>query len=306
MAAAKELVKELVVVSGKGGTGKTSLVAAFAALAQSAVLADCDVDAADLHLILDPRVLQRETFIGAPRARILAGHCVACGKCEELCRYDAIGFEGPGNGRVPRTFRVDPLVCEGCGVCAWFCAEKAIEFKPAPSGQWFVSETRHGLMVHAQLGAAEANSGRLVALVRERARLLADERGARLIIADGSPGIGCPVIASVTGASLVLILTEPTLSACHDLERVAQLASHFQIPTAVCINKSDLHAGMAEQIEGRAREIDLKIVGRIHYDPAFTRAQIRRQSIVEFGADSGAAADVRGVWEAVRRELRPG
>ena len=190
--------KELVVISGKGGTGKTSIVASFAALAEKTVLADCDVDAADLHLVLDPKIVRRMSFSGGKRARIKPGHCTACGKCEELCRFDAIHFDGPGNGRVEKTFRIDPIACEGCGVCAWFCAEDAIEFAPVINGEWYVSDTRHGPMVHAKLGIAEENSGKLVSTVRKEAGAIAEQRG----------------------LDLVLIVTEPTLSGLHDLGRV--------------------------------------------------------------------------------------
>ncbi|GMU24882.1 MAG: hypothetical protein AMXMBFR13_49530 [Phycisphaerae bacterium] len=297
-------MKELVVISGKGGTGKTSIVASFAALARECVLADCDVDAADLHLVLRPEVLKREPFTGGQRARIKADHCVACGKCEELCRFDAIRFDGPGNGRVPRTFRVDSAVCEGCGVCAWFCAEQAIELNPAVNGEWFVSDTRFGPMAHARLGVAEENSGKLVSTVRRTARGLAEERGIDLVLIDGSPGIGCPVIASVTGADLVLIVTEPTLSGLHDLERVAELVRHFEIPALVCINKWDLNPEVAASIQGRAGWHGLSIAGQVRYDRAVTEAQIHEQSVVEYAAD-GCAGDVRNVWNEVRQRLWP-
>jgi MinD superfamily P-loop ATPase len=295
-------MKELVVISGKGGTGKTSIVASFAALAGKAVLADCDVDAADLHLVLEPKVLRRQEFSGGQRARIKSGHCTACGKCEELCRFDAIYFDGPGNGKVDKTFRVDPIACEGCGVCAWFCAENAIEFGPVTNGEWFVSETRHGLLVHARLGIAESNSGKLVSTVRAEARNLAEQRGIDTVIIDGSPGIGCPVIASITGASLVLIVTEPTLSGRHDLERVADLARHFEIPAMVCVNKWDLNPQIADEIELLARRQGIQVAGRVRYDPAVTQAQIRRKSVVEYQTD-GCASDIRGVWATVRETL---
>jgi MinD superfamily P-loop ATPase len=267
-------MKELVVISGKGGTGKTSIVASFAALAQKAVLADCDVDAADLHLVLEPRILQRSQFSGGSRARIMPGHCTACGKCEEVCRYDAVFYDGPGNGRVEKTFRVDPIACEGCGVCDWFCDDNAIEFAPANNGEWFISETRHGPMVHANLGIAEENSGKLVSLVRAEARRLAAKRKLDLAIIDGSPGIGCPVIASITGADLVLIVTEPTLSGLHDLGRVTQLTKYFGIQTLVCVNKWDLNAELTTEIETNARPTGVEAVGRIRYDRAVTEAQI--------------------------------
>ncbi len=290
--------KELVVISGKGGTGKTSIVASFAALADKVVLADCDVDAADLHLVLDPKVVRRESFSGGKRARIKPGHCTACGKCEELCRFDAIYFDGPGNGRVDKTFRIDPIACEGCGVCAWFCAEKAIEFVPAVNGEWYVSETRHGPMVHAKLGIAEENSGKLVTTVRQEAGKLAEQRGIDLVLIDGSPGIGCPVIASITGADFVLIVTEPTLSGLHDLGRVADVAKHFKIPGMVCINKWDINPDVASEIERQTIERGLSVAGRVRYDRAVTDAQVRKQAVVEFQQD-GCTEDIRDLWTKV-------
>jgi MinD superfamily P-loop ATPase len=295
-------VKELAVISGKGGTGKTSLVASFAALSGQVALADCDVDAADLPLVLAPEVLRRQPFSGGKRARIRPGHCTACGKCEELCRFDAIFFDGPGNGAVEKTFRVDPVACEGCGVCAWFCAEGAIEFGPVVNGEWFVSETRCGPMVHARLGMGGENSGKLVSTVRTSAKRIAEERGLDLVLIDGSPGIGCPVIASVTGVSLVLAVTEPTLSGLHDLERVAKLTRHFGIPTLVCVNRWDLNAEVCERIEARAQDMGLAPAGRIRYDHAVTEAQMRGQAVVEYQRE-GCASDIRAVWANLTAEL---
>ena len=294
--------KELVVISGKGGTGKTSIVASLAALAGKVVLADCDVDAADLHLVLEPKVIRRESFSGGKRARIKPGHCTACGKCEEVCRFDAIYFDGPGNGKVAKTFRVDPIACEGCGVCAWFCTDNAIEFAPAVNGEWYVSDTRHGPMVHAKLGVAEENSGKLVSTVRKEAGMLAKQRSVDLVLIDGSPGIGCPVIASITGADLVLIVTEPTLSSLHDLGRVADLTRHFGITGLVCINKWDLNPDLAAEIEQQAGARGLTVAGRVRYDRAVTAAQIRRLSVIEY-QQNGCAEDIRGVWDVVSREL---
>jgi MinD superfamily P-loop ATPase len=296
-------VKELAVISGKGGTGKTSLVASFATLSRSVVLADCDVDAADLALVLAPQVVRRQPFSGGKRARIRPRHCTACGKCEELCRFDAILFDGPGNGIVERTFRVEPVACEGCGVCAWFCAEGAIEFGPVVNGEWYVSETRCGPMVHARLGIAEENSGKLVSTVRASAKQIAEERRLELVLIDGSPGIGCPVIASVTGTTLVLVVTEPTLSGFHDLERVAELTRHFGIPTLVLVNKWDLNPEICERIEARAREEGLALVGRVRYDGAVTEAQIRGKSVIEYQQD-GCASDIRAVWAKIEASLQ--
>ena len=295
-------VKELVVISGKGGTGKTSIVASFAALAEKVVLADCDVDAADLHLVLEPTIARRESFSGGKRARIKSGDCTACGKCEEICRFDAIYFDKTGNAKADKTFRIDPIACEGCGVCAWFCPENAIEFAPAVNGEWYVSDTRHGPMVHARLGIAEENSGKLVSTVRKEAGAIARQRGLGLVLIDGSPGIGCPVIASITGADMVLIVTEPTLSGLHDLGRVADVARHFDIPGMVCVNKWDLNPDIASEIERHAQERGLAVAGRVRYDRTVTEAQIRKKSVVEYQQD-GCAGDIRQVWMVVHGEL---
>ncbi|MDI6808080.1 MAG: ATP-binding protein [Candidatus Eisenbacteria bacterium] len=288
-------MKELVIISGKGGTGKTSVTASFAVLANRPVIADCDVDAADLHLVLAPDVIRRAKFTGGKKARIKPGHCIACGKREELCNFDAITFDGHGNGRVDKTFRIDPIGCEGCGVCAWFCAENAIEFGPVVNGEWYVSRTRCGPMVHARLGVAAENSGKLVSTVRREALRIAEEEHRSLIIVDGPPGIGCPVIASVTGATLVLVVTEPTVSGEHDLERVLSLTRHFNIPTAICVNKWDLNPEMTDRIEDKARQAGAQIAGRIRYDHGVTLAQMRERAVVETEAPS--AKDIRQLWD---------
>ena len=297
--------KELVVISGKGGTGKTSLVASFATLSRNCVLADCDVDAADLHLLVEPRVVRREPFTGGKRARIRQEQCTACGKCEELCRFGAISSDGPSNETTEKTFRVDPTSCEGCGVCAWFCPADAIEFSPAVNGEWIVSETRFGPMVHAKLGVAAENSGKLVSIVRSEAKQIAEQRGLDLVLIDGSPGIGYPVIASITGADLVLVVTEPTLSGLHDLKRVTDLTRHFDIPTKVCINKWDLNAEMSRAIEAKVLERGLGLAGRVRYDRAVTEAQVQRETTVEY-QQTGIAVDIRDVWMHIEATLMKG
>ena len=291
-------MKEIVVISGKGGTGKTSIVASFAALADSAVLADCDVDAADLHLVLGPDVKQTRDFSGGKSASIITDKCIGCGKCEEVCNFDAALFNGPANDVVERTYTIDSIACEGCKVCVEFCPVDAIEFKDAVNGQWFISDTRFGPMVHARLGIAQENSGKLVSLIRKEAKKIATEQNKDLIIADGSPGIGCPVIASITGADLVLIVTEPTLSGKHDLQRVAQLAANFKIPTLVCINKADINPEISDEIEKDAQSRGIKVAGRIRYTEAFTKAQIMKCSVVEY--TSGAVTeDIKALWRNV-------
>ena len=291
-------MKELVVISGKGGTGKTSIVASFAALAKNAVFADCDVDAADLHLVLEPKVKHESDFSGGKRASIVTEQCVGCGKCKDLCRFDAINSNGSLRDTEAETFTVDPISCEGCKVCVEFCPVGAIDFKDSINGRWFISDTRFGPMVHAELGIAEANSGKLVTLIRREAKRIATEEERDMIIADGSPGIGCPVIASITGADLVLIITEPTLSGMHDLGRVADLTKSFGIPTLVCINKSDLNEEMAAQIAQDAGNRGMKLAGKIRYDKAFTKAQIMKATVVEY-TGGWVSEEIKTLWRNV-------
>lgn len=285
-------MKELVILSGKGGTGKTSLTAAFAQLATSVMLCDADVDAADLHLILEPKIAAESEFIAGNQAVIRQTDCTGCGTCFDLCRFDAIRQTREG-------LFIDPMDCEGCGVCVDLCPENAIDFPQKKCGQWFVSDTRVGPMVHARLGIAEENSGRLVTLVREEARNLAVKHHLDLILTDGPPGIGCPVIASMGQANAILIVAEPTVSGVHDLERVASLAAHFKIPAMVCINKFDLNQEETEAIETLAKERSIGIAGRIPFDPAFTQAMIQGKSVLEYNENSGASRAVVRVWETV-------
>ncbi|MFI4910482.1 MAG: ATP-binding protein [Sedimentisphaeraceae bacterium JB056] len=296
-------MKEIVVISGKGGTGKTSITAAFASLANNAVLADCDVDAADLHLILTPQIKETHDFSGGKQATIIADKCIGCGKCRQLCRFDAIKFNGPANDIVGKTFTVEPVSCEGCKVCVEFCPVDAIEFNPAINGQWFISETRFGSMVHAKLGIAEENSGKLVTVIRNQAKKLAEKEGSELLIVDGSPGIGCPVIASITGSDLVLIVTEPTLSGKHDLERVAMLAKRFGIKTLVCINKADINPQMSKEIAEQATKNGIKVVAQIPYDRAFTKAQIQQQTLIEY-SDNETGRQIARIWEEIQEEIQ--
>jgi MinD superfamily P-loop ATPase len=294
-------MRELVVISGKGGTGKTSLTASFAALAEGVVIADCDVDAADLHLVMSPEVERREVFMGGHEARIRMEDCDGCGMCMQLCRFDAVRRAAGSND--DEVCVIDPAACEGCGVCVRHCPRYAIDFQERTGGEWYVSRTRRGPMVHAFLYPAAENSGKLVSLVREQARDLAVARGYSLVLIDGAPGIGCPVIASLTGVDLALVVTEPTVSGLHDLERVAAVARHFGVPVVLCVNKWDLNEAMTERIEAYGREHEMAVAGRVRYDPAVTRAQLAGVSLVEHSAD-GAAEEVRALWRDLEARLK--
>lgn len=291
-------MKEIVIISGKGGTGKTSITGAFAALAGSAVLADCDVDAADLHLLLQPQVRQTHDFSGGKEAAIIQESCTQCGKCAEVCRFGAVKWEEAASGAEGTRLCIDPVACEGCGVCAWFCPSGAIRFAEAVNGQWFLSDTRLGPLVHARLGVAQENSGKLVTLVRAQARDVAGERGSEYIIVDGSPGIGCPVIASITGADLVVIVTEPTVSGEHDLRRVAGLARHFRIPAAVCVNKADINPEVTARLRDSCAELGLFYAGSVPYDKAVTAAQVAGLTVIEYDGGSLNQA-LRELWSRV-------
>ena len=281
-------MKELVIISGKGGTGKTSVTASFAVLADRPVVCDCDVDAADLHLILEPTICERHDFQSGHEAVIRQNDCTGCGICQDLCRFGAIS-------NTVDMFHIDSISCEGCGVCVWFCPEGAIDFPQRHCGEWFVSDTRCGPMVHARLGVAAENSGKLVSTVRREAKHLAEEENLNMVIVDGPPGIGCPVIASLTGASQILVVTEPTVSGEHDLERVLSLARHFHIPAAICVNKFDINEEMTKRIEERAVSAGATVAGRIRYDSSVTRAQMQKKAVVEL--DTPGADDMKQLWK---------
>ncbi len=289
-------MKELVIISGKGGTGKTSITASFAALANHAVFADCDVDAADLHLILNPEIRERHDFHSGHEAVIREADCTGCGLCQTLCRFDAIQESGG-------TFRIDSSSCEGCGVCAAFCPAKAIDFPDRLCGEWFLSKTRFGTMIHARLGIGAENSGKLVSTVRGQAKQFAQAIQADWILVDGPPGTGCPVIASITGADAVLAVTEPTLSGQHDLQRVIELARHFKIPVFVCVNKWDINPAMTAAIESAATLSGATVLTRIPYDRSITEAQLRGQSVVEY-SEGIASQFIQTLWEKLCQLLQ--
>ena len=283
------MIREIVIVSGKGGTGKTSLTAAFAALAKNSILCDADVDAADLHLLMQPEVKEQTDFMGGSKAVIDPDLCTGCGTCRTLCRFDAISDR----------YEVDPIRCEGCGVCVDFCPEQAIAFPVQRCGEWYVSATRFGPMVHARLGIAEENSGRLVSLIRTETKKRAEERGLDLILTDGPPGIGCPVIAAIGGATALVIVVEPTVSGIHDMERVVDLAAHFKVPGMVIVNKFDLNVKMTETIEKLAVKRNIVVLGRVPFDPVFTHSMVQGQNLFEYGEETPTRQVVRDIWAKI-------
>jgi len=285
-------MKQLTVISGKGGTGKTTLLASLAFLVRGdAVLADCDVDAPDLHLLLDPEIVETRDFMGLQVARIDASECTQCGECEENCRFEAI-----------EDFQVDPRHCEGCRVCTLVCPVDAVSMVDQVSGHAYVSRTRFGTMIHAHLIPGEEASGKLVTMVRELAHEVAESEHKDLVLIDGSPGIGCPVIASITGADLALIMTEPTLSGVHDLERIVGVTLHFGVETLVCINKYDLNLEVTEQIERWCREMGIGMAEKLPFDPGVVDAMVSRKTVIEFGGPMADAIEI--LWQRLRSELQ--
>ena len=287
-------MKEVVVLSGKGGTGKTSIVASFAVLAQSKVLVDCDVDAADLHLILTPQTEEEMEFWSGQTACIDDEKCTQCGLCQELCRFGAI-----------QDLKVDPISCEGCGFCCQICPVDAVTMQENMAGYWFISLTKYGTLVHARLGIAEENSGKLVAMVRQKAKQIAEEQNLDYIITDGPPGIGCPVISSLSGADLAFLVTEPTLSGMHDLERVIGVCRHFGVPVVVCINKYDLNEENSQQIENYCLSQEIEIISKIPFDNVVTEAIVRGLPVVEYSQNQ-VAGEIERSWRSIAATVKGG
>ncbi len=287
-------MKEILILSGKGGTGKTTVTAAFACLAQSKVLADCDVDAADLHLLLSPKIIEEHPFQSGVTANVDPSACTGCGTCADLCRFDAVTVDEHAS--------IDPFSCEGCGVCEYFCPEKAISLKDNLCGRWYISRTKYGQMVHAALDIGEENSGKLVSLVKRQAKNLAEQSTTEWIIVDGPPGIGCPVIASLSGTDMVLIVTEPTLSGIHDLKRVAGLAKHFKTPACACINRWDLNRQMAEEVERTCEAHDITMLGRIPFDEDVVDSLVRGIPLMEVSSGP-AAVEIKQIWERLQKQF---
>ena len=282
-------MKQIVVISGKGGTGKTVITGAFAALAKNKVMADCDVDAADLHLLLKPEIKERHIFKSGVTAVIDKNKCTKCGKCIEVCRFSA----------VDKDFIIDPISCEGCAFCKFICPADAVKMEENKTGEWFISETRFGPLVHARLDIAEENSGKLVSLVRQKAKEVAEKKNCDWIIIDGAPGIGCPVIASITGADCALVITEPTLSGLHDAERVIGVARHFKIPVKFVINKYDLNTDMSEKIGGYCKNNDIPLIGKIGFDKSVVKAMTEEKTIMEY-SPCKVREEISIIWDKLK------
>jgi MinD superfamily P-loop ATPase len=285
-------MKEIIVLSGKGGTGKTSIVGSLAALAESKVLADCDVDAADLYLLLSPSIKKEEEFWSGQVACIDQEKCTQCGLCQELCRFGAI-----------QDYRVDAIACEGCGFCLHICPTSAITMQDNLSGHLFVSETKYGPLVHARLGIAQENSGKLVARVRQEAKQIAEAQNLEFIISDGPPGIGCPVISSLSGTDLALLVTEPSLSGMHDLERVLAVCRHFGVPAVVCINKYDINEDNTREIEEYCASRGVDVIARIPFDDVDTHALARGLPVVEY-SEGAVSREIERLWRQISSALK--
>lgn len=283
-------MREITVISGKGGTGKTSLCACFAHLAENAVICDLDVDVPDMHIILKPEIQKTEDFVGGPKAVILQEKCARCGTCLRRCQFDAVQ-EKDG------AFAVDPLACEGCGVCAKLCPSEAIDFHDRLCGTWHVSSTRFGPFVHAELLPGSENSGKLVSLLKQEARALAKEKGCSTIVCDGSPGTGCPVISSLSGSTLAVAVTEPTLSGKQDFLRVAGVAAQFRVPVAVIINRADLNPAAAREFEELCQRTGSTLLGSLPFDPAVPAATAAGLAVTE--TDAPIARQIRTLWEEI-------
>lgn len=284
-------MKEITVISGKGGTGKTTVTAALASLGKNMVLSDNDVDAADLHLILKPVVLETHCFEGSWLASINPDQCINCGICSDHCRFEAISLDDHG------VRRVHPFKCEGCRLCERVCPSEAISSTRSTNNSWYVSDTRMGKMTHAMMGPGEENSGKLVTQVRTKAREIAKELKADIILNDGPPGTGCPAIASITGTDRVLLVMEPSKSSLHDAQRVIELVKQFEIPIFVIINKWDINAEMTKQIEKYLELNSIPLLGKLPFQELFVEAMIKGQTIVEFDPGSDISKTLSSAWK---------
>lgn len=304
-------MKQLVILSGKGGTGKTSVAAAFAHLAAEgepavrAVLADADVDAANLELVLRPQVLTTHEFVGGTAAVIDPAKCEGCGRCYDVCRFEAVvpPPRAPESQHQDFVYSVDPIACEGCAACVYQCPENAIQMAPQLAGYWFRSESRYGPLYHAALRPAQENSGKLVTLVKQQARLRALDDGYAAVLVDGPPGIGCPVISAASGADLALIVAEPTAAGIHDMARVIDTVTHFRVPALVCINKADIYPAGTAQIETYCQEHGIEVLGCIPFDAQVTQALVQGQPVTAHDQDAPASRALRAMWQRLALRL---
>jgi MinD superfamily P-loop ATPase len=296
-------LKQIVILSGKGGTGKTSVTAAFAHLAANGagqprtVLVDADVDASNLELVLSPQVQETHEFKGGQVAVIDQELCEGGGVCAELCRFDAISEE---NG----VYTVDPIACEGCALCFYQCPSEAIHIEEQVAGQWFRSQSRYGPLFHAALWPAQENSGKLVTLVKQQGRLLAMDEDRDLVLVDGPPGIGCPVISAAAGADLALIVAEPTAAGIHDMARALAMTEHFGVPSLVCINKADVYPEGTTEIEEFCEQKGLRVVGQLPFDTVVTEAMVQGLPVTAYRPDSPVSQALLAVWEQVLEEVQ--
>jgi MinD superfamily P-loop ATPase len=295
-------LKQLVILSGKGGTGKTSLAAAFAHIASQSqyvdrfIMADADVDAANLELVLRPHLLEEQDFKGGQVAIIDQDACASCGDCVAVCRFDAINYT---DGR----YVVDPIACDGCAACVYQCPSESITMHERVVGKFYVSEGRYGPLYHANLFPGQENSGKLVTLVKQRARLQALDENRELVIVDGPPGIGCPVISAISGADLALIVAEPTVAGVHDMQRALQTVGHFGVRALVCVNKADLYSDGTEEIESFCRDNGIQTVGRIPFDLTVTSAMVQGEAVTAFRPEAPASVAISAIWELVTQSL---
>ncbi len=292
------MIKQLLIASGKGGTGKTSICAALASLADKALFADCDVDASDLHLILAPKIFHQEVFYSGKEAEISANLCTSCGKCADLCRFEAVISD-----KAYPYYHIDPISCDGCGLCKLGCPEGAITMKEKECGNCYLSDTRFGMMVHARLHPGGENSGKLVHWVRQTALAHAQEKQLQYVLIDGPPGIACPVIAALSCCDASLIVIEPSLSSQHDAMRMINLSRHFNIPALIVINKWDIDSMQADNILQMAKREKLQVVGQLPYDADFIKAMIKGQSIIEYAPKGASAIELETIWKRIKETL---
>lgn len=291
-------MKEITILSGKGGTGKTSITAAIGSIASSVVFCDNDVDAADLHLIMKPAIREEHTYIGAWTASIDQSSCIDCGICTDHCRFDAIHPDSHGK------LEINPFKCEGCRLCERLCPVQAISSLQSTNNNWYVSDTRFGTLVHAKMGPGEENSGKLVSVVRKRARELAVEGNARYLINDGPPGIGCAAISSLTGTDLVIMVIESTISGFHDAGRLYELIQSFSIPTYALINKFDINPVSTAQIEEFLKEKSIPLIGKIPFDRNMVNAMVKGKTIVEYSDQIEASKVIIEAWGKLEHYLK--